>query len=86
MAPAQLEALLLTHAAVADVAVIGVPAAEDVGELPKAFVVPKPGVETSAEELEAFVESQVSPHSWLSAWMSELKRTDSSPHLALITA
>ena len=65
MAPAQLEALLLTHAAVADVAVIGVPAAEDVGELPKAFVVPKPGVETSAEELEAFVESQVSPHSKL---------------------
>ena len=65
MAPAQLEALLLTHEAVADVAVIGIPAAEDVGELPKAFVVLKPGVDASIENLQAFVDSQVSPHSKL---------------------
>ena len=38
VAPAELEALLITHPAVADVAVIGVPD-EEAGELPKAFVV-----------------------------------------------
>ena len=67
MAPAQLEALLLTHPAVADVAVIGVSASEDVGELPKAFVVLKPGAvdSTSAEDLQSFVEERVSPHSKL---------------------
>ena len=37
--PAELEALLITHPDVADVAVIGVPD-EECGELPKAFVVP----------------------------------------------
>ena len=38
MAPAELEALIITHPEVADVAVIGVPD-EEAGELPKAFVV-----------------------------------------------
>ena len=78
VAPAQLEALLLTHEAVADVAVIGVPAADDVGELPKAFVVLKPGggVDgvgddvTMAEMLQRFVEERVSPHSKLRGGVS----------------
>ena len=56
----------MTHEAVADVAVVGVAAAEDVGELPKAFVVLKPGVEGVAEaDLRLFVDNQVSPHSKL---------------------
>ena len=38
VAPAELEALIITHPEVADVAVIGVPD-EEAGELPKAFVV-----------------------------------------------
>ena len=41
VAPAELEALLLTHPAVADAAVIGMPD-EEAGEVPKAFVVLKP--------------------------------------------
>ncbi|MEM9714811.1 MAG: 4-coumarate--CoA ligase family protein, partial [Actinomycetota bacterium] len=52
--PAELEALLVTHPGVADVAVIGVPD-DEAGELPKAFVVRKPGEDASAEDLQAFV-------------------------------
>ena len=56
--PAELEALLVTHPAVADVAVVGIPD-EAAGELPKAFVVLKPGAEASAPELQAFVADRV---------------------------
>jgi acyl-CoA synthetase (AMP-forming)/AMP-acid ligase II len=56
--PAELEALLVTHPAVADVAVIGVPD-DEAGELPKAFVVLKPGADATAEDLQAFVADQV---------------------------
>ena len=57
--PAELEALLITHPDVADVAVIGVPDNE-AGELPKAFVVAA-GEDLDAEALMAFVAEQVSP-------------------------
>lgn len=56
--PAELEALLVTHPAVADAAVIGVPD-EEAGELPKAFITLKPGAEASAEDIQAFVAEQV---------------------------
>jgi acyl-CoA synthetase (AMP-forming)/AMP-acid ligase II len=57
--PAELEALLITHPDVADVAVIGVPD-EQCGELPKAFVVPT-GDSVDAEALKEFVATQVAP-------------------------
>jgi 4-coumarate--CoA ligase len=57
--PAELEALLLTHPDVADVAVVGLPD-EEAGEIPAAFVVLRPGSEATAEELMAFVASEVS--------------------------
>jgi acyl-CoA synthetase (AMP-forming)/AMP-acid ligase II len=56
--PAELEALLLTHPAVADAAVIGRPDAE-AGEVPVAFVVLKPGQTVSADEIKSFVADQV---------------------------
>jgi acyl-CoA synthetase (AMP-forming)/AMP-acid ligase II len=56
--PAELEALLITHPAVADVAVIGIPD-EEAGELPKAFVVVEG--EVTDEELMEFVAERVSP-------------------------
>ncbi len=55
VAPAELEAVLITHPAVADAAVIGV-YDEESGELPKAFISLTPGAEApSLEELQAHV-------------------------------
>jgi len=59
VAPAELEGLLLTHAAVADAAVIPSPDLE-AGEVPKALVVLK-GAATP-EELMRFVNEQVAPY------------------------
>ena len=56
--PAELEGLLLTHPAVADSAVIPVPD-EEAGEVPKAFVVLKPGAEASPDELKEHVAGHV---------------------------
>ncbi len=56
--PAELEALLLTHPAVADAAVVGLPD-EEAGEIPAAYVVLKPGLEASGHELMEFVGGQV---------------------------
>jgi acyl-CoA synthetase (AMP-forming)/AMP-acid ligase II len=56
--PAELEALLVTHPGVADVAVVGIPD-EEAGELPKAFVVRRPDSDVTAEELQAFVAEHV---------------------------
>jgi 4-coumarate--CoA ligase len=58
VAPAELEALLLTHPAVADAAVVGRPD-EEAGEVPAAYVVLRPGAEASAEEIIAFIDGQV---------------------------
>jgi acyl-CoA synthetase (AMP-forming)/AMP-acid ligase II len=58
VAPAELEALLLTHPAVADVAVVPKPDAE-AGEIPKAFVVVRPEAVAAAGELIAFVAERV---------------------------
>ncbi|AFR50967.1 AMP-binding protein [Gordonia sp. KTR9] len=59
--PAELEALLLSHPAVADAAVVGVRDG-DGEEIPKAFVVRQPGHPLAGEELIAFVAARVAPH------------------------
>ena len=63
--PAELESLLLTHPAVVDVAVIGVPD-DEAGERPKAFVVLKPGSDATATELQDFVAEHVASYKRLS--------------------
>jgi acyl-CoA synthetase (AMP-forming)/AMP-acid ligase II len=54
VAPAELEALIITHPKVADVAVIGIPD-DEAGELPKAFVTPVEGETVTLEEIQALV-------------------------------
>jgi acyl-CoA synthetase (AMP-forming)/AMP-acid ligase II len=56
--PAELEALLLTHPAVADAAVVGLPD-EEAGEIPVAHVVLRPGAEATPEEIQAYVAENV---------------------------
>jgi acyl-CoA synthetase (AMP-forming)/AMP-acid ligase II len=56
--PAELEALLLTHPAVADAAVVGVPD-DEAGEIPVAYVVLRPGSQATPEEIQEFVAGQV---------------------------
>uniref|UniRef100_A0A1L8DZ07 Luciferin 4-monooxygenase n=1 Tax=Nyssomyia neivai TaxID=330878 RepID=A0A1L8DZ07_9DIPT len=59
VAPAELEALLLTHPAVKDAAVIGQPNVQT-GELPTGFVVLKDNYEASEEEITNFIADRVS--------------------------
>jgi acyl-CoA synthetase (AMP-forming)/AMP-acid ligase II len=64
VAPAELEALLVTHPSVLDVAVVR-KADEEAGEVPKAFVVLKPddaSKATTADAIMGWVAERVAPH------------------------
>ena len=64
--PGEIEDCILKHPAVAMTAVIGVPDAVR-GEVPKAFVVLKPGHDGApglAAEIQAFVKTRVAPYQY----------------------
>ncbi|MGH7276641.1 MAG: class I adenylate-forming enzyme family protein [Candidatus Rokuibacteriota bacterium] len=62
IAPAEIEALLLEHPSIADAGVIGKPHPE-AGEIPKAFVVRKPGhAALTADEVIAFVKARLASY------------------------
>ncbi|WP_035839936.1 AMP-binding protein [Kitasatospora azatica] len=61
VAPAELEALLLTHPQITDAAVVGV-TDQDGTERPKAFVVRAPGSELTETEVMEFVAARVAPY------------------------
>jgi long-chain acyl-CoA synthetase len=58
IAPAELEALLMEHPAVMDSAVIGIPD-DEAGELPKGFVVLRPGQNATPDEIMAFANGKL---------------------------
>ena len=72
----EVEGVLLRHAAVHEVAVVGMPDAKW-GEAPHAFVVLKPGAQATADELRAFVRERLAhfkcPHSF--NFVTELPKT-----------
>ena len=72
VAPAELEAMLLTHPAVADAAVVPLPD-EEAGQIPKAYVVLKG--EATPEQLMGYVAERVAPHKKL----RRLELTDQIP-------
>ncbi|XP_018574151.1 luciferin 4-monooxygenase [Anoplophora glabripennis] len=78
VAPAELEALLLTHPSVQDAAVIGLPN-EEAGELPLAFVVKKAGKNITEKEIEKFVADSVSPQKQLRGGVIFLKEIPKNP-------
>ena len=61
VAPAELEAVVQAHPAVADAAVVPSPD-EEAGEIPKAFVVVKSDAAVTADEIMAHVAARVAPH------------------------
>ncbi|KAK5648568.1 hypothetical protein RI129_003460 [Pyrocoelia pectoralis] len=73
VAPAELENLILNHNKVQECGVIGIPD-EKAGELPLAFIVPKPGVKLSAEEIVKFVSENISSQKHLHGGVKFVKK------------
>ncbi|GAB2273398.1 hypothetical protein Dimus_008193 [Dionaea muscipula] len=61
IAPADLEAILLTHPDILDAAIVGA-ADEEAGEVPTAFLVKKPGSMLSGDAVIQYVTKQVAPY------------------------
>jgi acyl-CoA synthetase (AMP-forming)/AMP-acid ligase II len=61
VAPAELEAVLVTHREVLDAAVVAAPDTV-AGEIPKAYVVRRPGSSVSGQSLMSYVAERVAPY------------------------
>lgn len=82
MPPAELEGILVSHANVADVCVIGVEDASQATEVPRAYVVLRQGVATDAakaQELVDWVATQVAPHKKLRGGIRFVDQIPKSP-------
>lgn len=81
VAPAELEALLLEHPAIADAAVIGMPT-PDGDEAPRAFVVLQPddtSQKTTVEEVQNFVKDKVARHKRLTGGVTWIDAVPKNP-------
>uniref|UniRef100_A0A914Z3K2 AMP-binding enzyme C-terminal domain-containing protein n=1 Tax=Panagrolaimus superbus TaxID=310955 RepID=A0A914Z3K2_9BILA len=81
VAPAELEALLLTHSKIKDAAVIGIPH-EQKGEVPRAYVVVASSnngeEEVTEDEIKAFVASKAAPYKQLKGGVEFVKEIPKS--------
>ena len=66
VAPAELEAVLVSHPAVADAAVVGSPD-EQAGEVPKAYLVLK-DQDVAVEDILAFAAERMAPYKRIRRW------------------
>lgn len=62
VAPAELEALLITHPKIADAAIVGIEDESQATEVPLAFVVVKAGMQMEAREVVDFVRDNLANH------------------------
>lgn len=60
VSPTEVESVLLSHPNIADAGVIGVTLAENESELPRAYVVQKPGTKVTEQEVMEYVTSRLS--------------------------
>jgi 4-coumarate--CoA ligase len=80
IAPAELEAVLLTNPLVQDALVVGVPDAASAGcEVPRAHVVLRPGLHAEPSEIQHFVDSKVAPHKRLRGGIRIVPSVPKSP-------
>lgn len=80
VAPAELEALLVGHSKVNDAAVIGVPdPADKHNEVPRAFIVGKPGENVSEQELKDYVKENLSAYKQLRGGVVFIDEIPKSP-------
>jgi len=61
VSPTELEDLIMSHPAVADAAIIGVPD-DYAGELPRAYVVKKPGASVNEEDIKKCLHPKIAPY------------------------
>ncbi|KAK2166480.1 hypothetical protein NP493_1319g02006 [Ridgeia piscesae] len=78
VSPTYLENVLLTHPAIADAGVIGLPDLR-AGELPAALVVLKAGVTATEAEIKGFVDEKVAPYNRLRGGVTFIEKVPRSP-------
>ena len=80
VAPAELEATLLSHPKVNDAAVIGVPDPNDkMNEVPRAYIFAKPGTAVTGDEIKAFVKENLSSYKQLRGGVIFIDEVPKSP-------
>lgn len=79
VAPAELEALLISHPKIDDAAVIGVWDGSQATEVPRAYVVVKPEINLKAREVVEFVAKNLSNHKRLRGGVVFVKEIAKSP-------